>query len=72
MTIGTIKLVVNIGGITKLVKFVVIDKSANYNGILGTPWIYAIKLVPSTYHKCVKFPTPDGTNTIRGYPGPAS
>lgn len=51
MTIGTIKLPVYVGGITKLVKFVVIDKSAIYNVILGTPWTHAMKLVMSTYRQ---------------------
>lgn len=66
MTIGTIKLPLYIGGITELLKFVVLDESAIYNVILEMPWIYIMKAVPSTYHKCVKLPTPDGTYNIKG------
>lgn len=50
MTVGTIKLPVYVRGITKLVKFVVVDKLAVYNVIMGTPWMHSMKAVPSTYH----------------------
>lgn len=64
--IRTIKLPVYVRGVTKLVHFVVIDKPAIYDVIIGTPWIYSIRAIPSTYHQCVKFSTPDGVFTIRG------
>ncbi|KAG7529473.1 Retrotransposon gag domain, partial [Arabidopsis thaliana x Arabidopsis arenosa] len=47
-------------------RFCCFDKPAAYNIILGTPWIYQMKAVPSTYHQCIKFPTPSGVGTIRG------
>lgn len=50
ITVGTIKLAVHTGGITKLVEFVVIDKPAVYDMVMGTPWIYSLRAVPSTYH----------------------
>jgi len=56
MTIGTIKLPI----------FVVVDKSAVYNVILGTPWIHQMQAIPSTYHQCVKFPTHKGVFTLQG------
>jgi len=66
MFLGTIKLPVLAGKMLKIVDFVVFDKSAAYNIILETPWIYQMKAVPSTYHQCLKFPTPSGMETIRG------
>ncbi|KAG7583777.1 Reverse transcriptase domain [Arabidopsis suecica] len=52
MTIGTIKLPVFVGGTIAWVKFVIIDKPAIYNIILGTPWIHQMQAIPSTYHQC--------------------
>ncbi|KAL1208355.1 hypothetical protein V5N11_000796 [Cardamine amara subsp. amara] len=42
------------------------NRPAAYNAILGTPWIYQKKAVPSSYHQCVKFPIPSGVGTING------
>ncbi|KAF8100761.1 hypothetical protein N665_0218s0099 [Sinapis alba] len=38
---------------------------APFNAVLGRPWVYCMKVVPSTYHQCLKFPTPRGIETIR-------
>ncbi|XP_048611603.1 uncharacterized protein LOC125585925 [Brassica napus] len=54
--IGTIRLPVYAGGITRTVKFSVIRAKAPYNAILGTPWLHSMKAIPSTYHQRVKFP----------------
>ncbi|XP_048611648.1 uncharacterized protein LOC106393248 [Brassica napus] len=65
--IGTIRLSVYARDVTQTVKFSVIRAKAPYNAILGTPWLHFMKAIPSTYHKCVKFPGKDGTpRTIRG------
>ncbi|KAL0723683.1 hypothetical protein Bca4012_038282 [Brassica carinata] len=65
--LGTICLRVYAEGVTKNVKFSVIDVRAPYNAILGTPWLHSMKAVPSTYHQCVKFPGNDGQiTTLRG------
>ncbi|KFK26623.1 hypothetical protein AALP_AA8G272900 [Arabis alpina] len=66
MTIGSIKLDVYAGGITKAVKFLIVDRPAIYNVIMGTPWLISLRAVPSTYHLCLKFPTQTGVFTIRG------
>ncbi|KAG7536863.1 Retrotransposon gag domain [Arabidopsis suecica] len=66
MSLGNIKLPVLAAGVPKIVEFIVFDRPAAYNIILGTPWIYQMKAIPSTYHQCVKFPTPGGIGTIRG------
>ena len=66
MTIGTIQLPVQAAGVTRIVDFSVADHPAIYNVILGTPWLNAMRAVPSPYHLCLKFPTPSGVGTIRG------
>ena len=45
-------------------KFCVIDSLSCCNVILGRPWIHEMKVVPSTYHQCVKLPTPLGIAKI--------
>ncbi|KAK9049138.1 hypothetical protein SSX86_031895 [Deinandra increscens subsp. villosa] len=45
-------------------RFCVMDAPSGYNIILGRPWIHDMKAVPSTYHQCVKLPTPWGVVTI--------
>jgi len=66
MSLGTITLPVTAQGIVKMIEFTVFDRPAAYNIILGTPWLYEMKAVPSTYHQCVKFPTPTGVKQILG------
>ena len=65
-SLGSIELAVTAGEIRKIVEFIVIDRPAPFNVILGRPWQYSMKAVPSTYHQCLKFPTPKGVETIRG------
>ena len=65
--IGAIKLLVYACGVTRTVKFSVIRTKAPYNAILGTPWLHSMKAISSTYHKCVKFPGPNGqVQALRG------
>ncbi|XP_024016338.1 uncharacterized protein LOC112089815 [Eutrema salsugineum] len=66
MTMGTIRLPVVAGGVTRIVEFCVTDHPAIYNVIMGTPWINAMRAVPSTYHLCLRFPTAAGIKTIWG------
>ncbi|XP_024015875.1 uncharacterized protein LOC112089130 [Eutrema salsugineum] len=54
MTMGTIRLPVVAGKVTKIVEFCVTDHPAIYNVIMGTPWINGMRAVPSTYHLCLK------------------
>ncbi|CAA7052751.1 unnamed protein product [Microthlaspi erraticum] len=65
-SLGTIQLVITAGGIRKPVNFVVVDRTAPYNAILGRPWISTMKAVPSTYHQCAKILISYGIKTIRG------
>ncbi|XP_074310514.1 uncharacterized protein LOC141646543 [Silene latifolia] len=53
-------------GVNKQVRYLVIDGPSTYNVILGRPWIHEMKAIPSTYHQCLKFPTPWGVQEIRG------
>ncbi|XP_024013236.1 uncharacterized protein LOC112087558, partial [Eutrema salsugineum] len=43
MTMGTIRLPVVAGGVTKIVEFCVTDHPAIYNVIMGTPWINGMR-----------------------------
>ena len=53
-TIGSIKLVLKVGPIFALTKFHVINSPISYHALLGRPWLHKHKLMPSTYHQCVK------------------
>ena len=53
-TIGSTQLVLRVGPIVALTKFHVIDSAVPYHALLGRPWLHRHKLVPSTYHQCVK------------------
>ncbi|XP_010490387.1 PREDICTED: uncharacterized protein LOC104768159 [Camelina sativa] len=66
MSVGTIDLPIFMGSMIRYFRFAVIDMPTIYNVILGTSWIHEMKAVPSTYHQCVKFPTPKGIYTLRG------
>ena len=53
-TIESIQLVLKVGPIMALMRFHVIDSAVSYHALLGRPWLHRHKLVPSTYHQCVK------------------
>ena len=57
MTLRLIKLPVAVKEVTKIVDLVVVDHQTIYNVIMGTPWLNAMKAVPSTYQLGIKFPT---------------
>ncbi|KAF8099657.1 hypothetical protein N665_0239s0001 [Sinapis alba] len=60
LMLGTICLPVYTCRVTRTFKYSIIRMNAPYNAILGTPWIYSMKVILSTYHQCVKFPGRDG------------
>ncbi|XP_013658896.1 uncharacterized protein LOC106363748 [Brassica napus] len=66
MTLGSIDLVVKAGSVIKVTEFLVIDRPTSYNAIVGTPWLNSMRAIPSTFHLCLKFPTPRGVDTIQG------
>ncbi|KAL8529797.1 hypothetical protein ACS0TY_007020 [Phlomoides rotata] len=49
-----------------MVDFLIVDQASTYNEFLGRPFISEFKAAVSSYYYCVKFPTPNGTGTIRG------
>ena len=67
--IGAITLSITIGDypqqITKDVTFLVVDCSSAYNAILGRPTLNSWKVVTSTYHLMIKFPTDYGVGELR-------
>ncbi|XP_019254017.1 PREDICTED: uncharacterized protein LOC109232726 [Nicotiana attenuata] len=63
---GEITLPVNITGTTQETKFYVIKGDMRYNALFGRLWIHNMKVVPSTLHQVLKFPTPEGTKTVYG------
>ncbi|XP_074301152.1 uncharacterized protein LOC141632505 [Silene latifolia] len=65
-SLGKIVIPTYAGGVNKQVRYLVIDGPSTYNVILGSPWIHEMKAIPSTYHQCLKFPTPWGVQEIRG------
>ena len=60
-SLGTVTLVVIVGDypqqITKDVTVLIVNCSSTYNAILGRPTINSWKVVTSTYHLMIKFPT---------------
>nr|XP_016437821.1 PREDICTED: uncharacterized protein LOC107763836 [Nicotiana tabacum] len=54
-TIGKIELTMTIGLVDFNIVFQVLDMKTSYNFLLGRPWIYMARVVPSTLHQMVKF-----------------
>ena len=65
-TVGEIRLPVYLEGMNSMERFCVIDCPSPYNAIFGRPWLHNMQAVPSTYHQCVKMPTPWGIGCLRG------
>ena len=63
---GQISLSVNMEGKEVMVTFIIVRSFSPYTEILGRPWIHAMKIVPSTLHVKVKFPTEYGVAVVRG------
>ena len=53
-TEGYVQLVVRVGPIVALTRFHVINSEVFYHVLLGCPWLHKHRLIPSTYHQCVK------------------
>ena len=68
--LGAITLSVTVGDypqhITKDVTFLVVDCLFAYNAILGRPTLNSWKVVTSTYHLMIKFPTDYGVGELCG------
>ena len=53
-TTGHIQLWLKVGPIASLARFHVVKTEVSYHVLLGRPWLHKHRLVPSTYHQCVK------------------
>ena len=53
-TTGHIQLWLKVGPIASLARFHVVKTKVSYHVLLGRPWLHKHRLVPSTYHQCVK------------------
>ncbi|XP_059460362.1 uncharacterized protein LOC132189629 [Corylus avellana] len=51
---------------TIMVDFLVIDRPSAYNMIIGRPALNQLRVVTSTYHLKMKFPTMEGVGEVRG------
>ncbi|XP_070047524.1 uncharacterized protein [Nicotiana tomentosiformis] len=65
-TRGEILLPTNAERVMKMTLFEEVDGDMGYNIILRRPWLHEIKVVLSTYHQLLKFPTPEGIKQIKG------
>ncbi|MQL91082.1 hypothetical protein Taro_023688, partial [Colocasia esculenta] len=67
---GQVRLPITLGtapkSVTKMVDFLVIRSMPGYNAILGRGLIGRIKVVPSSLHQKMKFPTPCGVGEVLG------
>ena len=68
--VGTVTLPVVVGAypqqVVKDVNFLVVDCASSYNAIIGRPTLNSWKVVTSTYHLLVKFPTKHGVGQVQG------
>ena len=55
-SLGLVVLPLRVGPVERNVTCQVLDIPLSYNILLGRPWIHEMRVVPSTYHQCVKFP----------------
>ena len=51
---------------TTTVRFLIVDAPSAYNMLLGKPSLNTIRVIPSTYHMVIKFPTANGVGMVRG------
>ena len=53
-TEGYVQLALRVGPIVALTRFHVINSEVSYHVLLERPWLHKYRLIPSTYHQCVK------------------
>ncbi|XP_024013387.1 uncharacterized protein LOC112087750 [Eutrema salsugineum] len=63
MTMGTIRLPVVVGGVTRIVEFCITDHPAIYNAIMGTPWINAMRAIAES-HETRTEPVCDAVDSV--------
>ena len=60
-----ISLPVIMGGKEVSVTLTIVSSFSLYTAILGRPWIYSVRAIPSSLHVKVKFPTERGVIVIK-------
>ncbi|XP_059313884.1 uncharacterized protein LOC132064789 [Lycium ferocissimum] len=65
-TKGEISLSVNIVGTIQQTVFYVIEGEMKCNTLLGRPWIHSLRVVASTLHQMLRFPTSEGLKMVCG------
>lgn len=65
-TKGEIILLINVDGTILEMKFHVIEGDMRHNALFGRPWIHNMRVVPSTLHQVLKFPTSKGVKIVYG------
>ncbi|XP_075640284.1 uncharacterized protein LOC142612039 [Castanea sativa] len=63
---GKIRLPVQAGSEVVEVDFIVVDAYSPYTAIVARPWLHAMKVVPSTQHLKVKYPSGDRIEKLVG------
>ncbi len=64
--LGKTTLPVLAGPINLQTEFTVIQALSPYNAIMGKDWLHRMKVVPSTLHKKLRFPTKNGVIEVNG------
>ena len=64
--LGKTTLPVLMGPINLQTEFIVIQAPSPYNAIMGRSWLHRMRVVPSTLHQKLRFPTKDGVMEING------
>ncbi|XP_028080064.1 uncharacterized protein LOC114281712 [Camellia sinensis] len=63
--LGAMNLEVQAGTKKVNIEFKMIDTPSPYNAILGRPWLHAMRVVPSTLHQLLRFPTEQRIEEVR-------
>ena len=70
MPLGSTQLMLTLGNppcqATTTVRFLIVDAPLAYNMLLGSPSLNTIRVIPSAYHRVIKFPTANGVGIVRG------
>ena len=70
LPLGSIQLVLTLGDppcqVTTTVRFHIVDAPSAYNVLLGRSSLNTIKVIPSSYHMVIKFPTTNRVGIVRG------
>ena len=70
LLLGSIQLVLTLRDppcqATTTIRFLIVDAPSAYNMLLGRLSLNAIRVIPSSYHMVIKFPTANGVGMVRG------